>query len=120
MSYYATGTGKITFDLSKVTPEKIQKILSPAKNFGCDVEEVGKKKHEFYLTLPCSNYIEDSWYEFLVSMNGLLKEGEILFDGENHTYWRFQYRNDRWCEDSGFISYTDGPPIEFEWEDDNE
>lgn len=111
MGYYASGAGEFTFDLSKVDVKQIEELLEKSE-CGCYFEPYdensGYEDGMVYVCFPYNSYREDLWYDFLESLNGLLEDGQIEFDGDENCNWRFHYRNDKWYEDDGYIAYRDG------------
>lgn len=52
-------------------------------------------------------YYDDDVRKFLNAIAPYTKSGEIEYDGEDNTLWRFAFRGGEWYEDSGYVSYVD-------------
>lgn len=50
-------------------------------------------------------YYSDEVYNFLNNIKEITESGEIRYYGEDETYWRFIFKDNKWVEESGTIVY---------------
>lgn len=64
-----------------------------------------------------SRYYEESVKDFLAELEPYLESGEINYSGEDDTFWRFEFRKDKWYKDIGHIEYIPAAlPMFKKWE----
>ena len=107
MSFYASGSGLI-----KARSESDCKIIEERNNdnsaFVIDGILVDNKIFVYH---PFENYAEECVHDFLRSINENTLYGEIVFEGEENTNWRFKFKDGKWYEENGTITYDEGYPV---------
>ena len=118
MGYYANGSGLVvTRPLSVNEKAKLLKKIQATGigNFESDAFSVvflsleGKEGKEV-ITIDIEhsdNYHEENTYDFLRKIAPYVETGEIEFTGEEHDNWRFHFRNGKWYEDNGIVTYDE-------------
>jgi len=99
MGYYATASGEVTLK-PDVDPDVVMDLLDYLygelfQNDNCI---------EFYTS---DKYHEDDVIKTLDSLLPYITEGEVCYDGEDDTHWRFILRDGNWIEQNGHIVYDD-------------
>lgn len=103
MGYYAYYGGNVTFK-EKLSEELIKAGQDEFETFHYDevrneVEICGHDK-----------YYEDSVYNFLQLIEPYTKSGEIEYQGEDNSFWRFKFIRNKWDEESGHVYYESEVP----------
>ena len=103
MGYYADYDGFIT--LKGAPSKEINDLINEIMN----VYEYDKEKYTYYVS-GNDKYYEDDMYRLFSELDGMTKSGEIRFDGEDSSLWRFVYKDGAWIEESGEVVYDGEKP----------
>ena len=119
MGYCAVGCGTII--MKKPSDSEIRKILDTLDltdaNFLDSIQEYCNfDDFNITETIPTlvfdiganQRYYDDEIREFLLAIESYVISGELNYEGEDQTFWRFYFRNGHWYEDTGTITYEDG------------
>ena len=131
MGYYANYRGSIETKpmsqqdvkgfLAAIDSEEITGLLTEAPTpcafeqwevNGISVDGISKDSTgdaiAYYITIwGDEKYYDDDVRKFLNAIAPYTKSGEIEYNGEDNTLWRFAFRGGEWYEDSGYVSYVD-------------
>lgn len=126
MGYYANYSGSIETKpmsqqdvkrfLAAIDSEEITGLLTEAPTpYAFEQWEVdGISKDStvdaiaYYITIwGDEKYYDDDVRTFLNAIAPYTKSGEIEYNGEDNTLWRFAFRDGEWYEDNGYVSYID-------------
>ena len=99
MGYYANGAGRII--LKEKLPAEIEASLDDAFE-GVDYDRMND--------LVIDVWRDDKYYEddVTLALNRIAKyteSGEIIFNGEDGSNWRFLFRDGEWEEENGSVIY---------------
>lgn len=102
MSYYATGSGAIELrsNLNEDNIREIEEILDNA-DVECDFS-----RRDGYLDLyQHEKYYGDYWEDLLGKLAPFTSQGEIDFNGEDGSLWRFIFRDGTFVEENGDVVF---------------
>ena len=109
MSYYATFDALIT--LSRDVD--MEAISQEAERAFCVRETVIDMVTDTTFDLwfgEYTEYTDDAAWAFLVEIAPYTESGEIVYQGEDNTWWRHRFDKEKreWLEEEGYIAYEDG------------
>jgi len=109
MSYYATFDALITLSRDLDMDE----ISQEAERDFCLRETVIDNVTDTTFDLwfgEYTDYTDDAAWAFLAKITPHTVSGEIVYQGEDNTYWRHRFDKEKgeWLEEEGYIDYEDG------------
>lgn len=106
MSYIASGSGHVIFsNPSKSTNKQACDLLSQEFEYILGFCRSNPNQIDFWTD---RNYHEDSVKDILNDLADLspIQEGELCYEGEDRSYWRFIFKDGKWIEQIGQIVYS--------------
>ena len=104
MGYYATGEGYIK------TKDKLpEEILAEAES----IFEQAEYANNVLDVAVYDKYHEDDVLTFLENIKKYTAAGEIFYEGEDSSYWKFVFNDGEWEELNGHVVYDDEPAVSF-------
>lgn len=124
MGYYANYSGTITTKpmsqqdvkrfLAAIDSEEITGLLTEAPTPYAfeqwEVTAVSSDENSIAYEISIwgdEEYYDDDVRRFLNAIALYTESGEIEYNGEDNTLWRFAFRDGEWYEDNGYVSYID-------------
>lgn len=90
----------------KADTEKVLKILNEYNYFE-DVEVTD----DVISVGNYGKYYEEDLKSLLTALKPYIKEGEIVYNGEDDSYWKHKLVGGKWIEYEGFIAYKKVGPV---------
>lgn len=107
MSYYANGSGTITFKPG-TDEDKINEIFDRYYDYQFDGSEVWFDKSVDRLVLDFNhheNYHEEDVNDLLRDLTPFVEGGELNFIGEDNSMWRFRFDGEGFEEENGDVIF---------------
>ena len=103
MGYIVNAFGYIVMKNKEDVPA-VENIMADSLDFDLNSSNIMTIEVSYY-----GRYDDNAFSEIIASASPFVKEGKIEFSGEDNEYWKYEFINGEWEEDSGEIIYDKEP-----------